>query len=370
MPPPTPRPPPVDETPSARLRDEALGWFVRQRNADFGAQEQQALAQWLAADPQHRSALAHWQNEWQAFSDIPPETVALLRANVDFDVAMQAASAQGAPAAATAPPQGIGTGVSRRRWLAPAAAACLVVAAGGVGWNHWRAQPVWTQSHATQRGQQLEVTLADATRIRLDTATRIEVRYYRDRREVRLLGGQALFTVQPDAAKPFHVQAGPARVTVVGTRFAVRHTPDIAGAEAVQVAVEEGRVRLQASATPASGPGAGAMVELTAGQQATASADGQLSAATAVSAAGVAPWTGQRVRFDDIRLDRALAELGRYRDTRLVVRDPAVAALRITGVFDPADMATFRRLLPLSLPVQVREADGGVAEIVARPSGR
>ena len=105
-------------------------------------------------------------------------------------------------------------------------------------------------------------------------------------------------------------------------------------------------------------------VILTAGQQLASDAAGALSAVLPVPAGGIAPWREHRVRFDNQRLDHALAELARYGDPQLLVRDPAVAALPITGVFDPRDMATFRRLLSASLPVRLQAARGGAAEVV------
>lgn len=253
--------------------------------------------------------------------------------------------------------------------LAMAAASAVTGGTSLLAWNHWQAQPVFAQSFISQRGQQVDIPLPDGSRVRLDTSTRVDVTYYRQRREVILRGGQAVFTVQADSTRPFHVGAGPLRVTVVGTRFFVRYTPDIVGDDGVHVAVEEGKVRIdrvgpKANVRPRDSDQA--PVYLSPGQQIAGDATGLLSAIAAVPEGGIAPWRENRVTFDDMRLDRALAELARYRDTQLVVYDPAVAALRITGVFDPRDPLTFKRLLPLSLPVQLRDADGVTEVIPAR----
>ena len=349
--------PSIQPADASRMREQALDWFVRRRDEAFGAREEQAFQDWLAADPLHREAFERWGGEWQAFDAIPQDMRSLLQRNLAYDRAMEAASPAGTPAMPAMP--------SRRRVLVPAVAVAAVVAvAAGTGllaWNHWEAQPVFVQAMATRRGQQLDVPLPDGSRLRLDTATRLEISYYRQRREVRLLEGQAAFSVQGDPARPFHVLAGPLRITVVGTRFFVRHTPDIAGSEGVHVAVEEGRVRVGQAAR---GAGTEADLLLSPGQQISSNAQGALSAVSPVSSAGLAPWRDHRVRFDNQRLDRALAELARYGDPRLVIADPAVAALPITGVFDPRDMATFRRVLPASLPVRLKETEGGAAEVV------
>jgi transmembrane sensor len=354
------KPPPPPAADASRAREEALDWFVRRRDEEgLGAEEEGAFQSWLAADAAHRQAFDHWQGEWQAVGAIPPEMRSLLERNLAYDQAMEAAS--GAGAGARPMP-------TRRRVLAPALAVAAAAATGGTGllaWNRWQAQPVFTQAFSTRRGQQSDVLLPDGSRLRLDAATRLQATYYRQRREVALLDGQAVFAVQGDAARPFHVLAGPVCVTVVGTRFSVRYTPQMPGGTGVQVAVEEGTVRVKRIAAHTDG-GAGVepAVILTAGQQLASDAAGALSAVLPVPAGGIAPWREHRVRFDNQRLDHALAELARYGDPQLLVRDPAVAALPITGVFDPRDMATFRRLLSASLPVRLQAARGGAAEVV------
>jgi len=176
---------------------------------------------------------------------------------------------------------------SRRLWpvLAIAAGAVLACAMGARAWSHWLAQPLMVKTCSTARGEQSEVQLDDGSRLWLDGATRLEVRYYPYRREVTLLDGQALFSVEDDATRPFQVRAGPLRATVTGARFAVRHAPDAAHHEQVRVAVELGRVRVD-NVTAKSADHA---VQLTAGQQVWGTAHG-VSAVSLLAGADVAPW--------------------------------------------------------------------------------
>ena len=363
---------------TAHLREEALDWFVRRQDQGFSADEELRFQAWLAGDEARRQAFAHWQDEWSAFDEIPRATKEVLLRDLAREQVTDAASAQDANAhegrqpqvrAQNRPPRS----VPRRRILIPAfAVVAFAVVAGGSGqlaWRHWQSQPVFVQAFSTQRGQQSDVPLPDGSRLRLDAATRLEVTYYRQRREVNLLGGQAVFAVQGDPKRPFEVIAGSTRATAVGTRFAVRHLPGMQADKSVVVAVEEGQVKVEPVVVHAESPrpttGAqGAAVLLTAGQQVFGDAVGVLSTVLPVSPGDIAPWRENRVRFDSVRLDWALAEWTRYRDSQLVIRDPAVAALQITGVFDPRDLETFRRVLPASLPVKLKETERGVAELV------
>jgi transmembrane sensor len=342
-----PLPPPED---ASRLRQDVLEWFVRRHRETWRAADEREFQAWLAADPRHGEAYRQWESRWKALDAISPETVAGWRSGF--------AGNRNAP--------------TRRGFLKPAfamAAAGMAVGGGFLGWRHLQAQPVFEQAFATRRGQQLDVPLPDGSRLRLDTATRIEIRLFRDRREVTLREGQAVFAVQSekdrDNGRPFDVLAGPLRVRVVGTRFAVRYTPGIAGAEGARVSVEEGRVHVMRTDVAKQGAKQGAKegVFLTAGQQVESDALGALAAVSSVPGEGIAPWREHRLSFVDTPLSRALAELERYGSTGLVVKDPLVAALRLSGTFDPRDARTLRRALPSALPVRLKDA-GAVAEIV------
>lgn len=345
----------ADET--QRLRSQAMAWFVRRRDAGWPAEDEPAFQAWLGADPRHAAAYQRCSDQWSELDAMPGDLLHRMRHLLERDL----------PTGGRQP-----AAPSRRRFLAwPAACAMTVSAAGAVGyvaWRHIEDQPVETQALRTERGRQHSAHLSDGSVLRLDTSTSVDVAFYRHRREVRLHDGQAVFEVQPDG-RPFHVLAGPVRVTVVGTRFSVRYLPGLPGHAGVQVAVEEGRVRVASLAPPqAQAAGSAARVPqdvlLAAGQRIASDSQGQLGRLDAVSPQGIAPWRERRVVFEDVSLAQALAELERYGPTGLVVRDPKVAALRLSGTFDPMAADALRKVLPRVLPVRLRQANGAV-EIVA-----
>ncbi len=352
------------------LPEQALRWWVRSQHG-LSAQEQHALDQWQAQSPAHQQAYAAWQADWQALDQLSPVAVQHLRNQLAHDLAAEASrqplATTAASAQAASPPHlfhhrsawsGLHTawqglpqwlGAASTRWAQGAVAAALVLGTvfgvmEVVGWSPWQSPPQFAQAFAAPQGQQTQVQLPDGSLLRLDTSTQLDVALYAQRREVRLAQGQAMFQVQGDAARPFDVLAGPVRITVVGTRFAVRYTPGMAGYDGVRVAVEEGRVRVAA-------PGA-APVLLKAGQQVVTDAAGTLGPVVAVPPSGIAPWRAHRVSFDDTPLAQALAELGRYGPTGITLQDPQLGALRLTGTFDPRHLDNFVRALPRVLPVR------------------
>lgn len=358
---------PPDNT--AGLRQQVLDWFVRRQRESWSTADEQALQQWLAADAAHRAAYVQWEQHWRAIDAVPADAIAQLRRNLAHDKAQPSATAAAAPSprpAAAAPAPAAALPALRRRWLLPslgmAAAVVMTSGTGLLAWQHWQAQPVFKQAYASQRGQQLQVQLPDGSELRLDTATRLEVAYYRDRREVLLHEGQAVFSVQAGPQRPFHVLSGPVGITVVGTRFSVRYTPGLAGSDGVRVAVEEGKVRV-VRRDGAPGPALAQIAEaqtLVAGQQISANPEGSLRPIQPVAAEGIAAWREHRISFVNTPLAQALAEFERYGSTGLAISDPAVAALRLSGTFDPSDTQTLRKVLPHALPVRLQQVAGGL----------
>lgn len=348
---------PFDNSPPRDLDAEALDWFAR-----FGelAEPPRELMQWLDADPAHRQAYERWRDDWRALESIPAAGVQRLRLQLAHDKAAER--------------QAKHEGVQpRRRWFASSFASgaalamgVLLVSSGGfLAWTYWPGPaPSFAQTYQTARGEQRDVTLPDGSQLRLDTATQLDVKLYADRREVRIAEGQAIFQVKGDRARPFDVLAGPIKITVVGTRFSVRHTKDIPDDDGVRVAVEEGRVRV----TPAQAWRAlfTSAVYLGPGQQLVSDASGKLPLSTTVPTGGIAPWRDGMVSFVDTPLRQALAEFERYGPTGMRLHDSSVGALRLTGTFDPRKLDNFKRILPRVLPVRIERQDDTLEIAAAR----
>ncbi|MBK1687593.1 FecR family protein [Rubrivivax gelatinosus] len=332
--------------PTEPHEEEAARWVARRRDG-LDAAGRQALQAWLDADPRHLRAFAELQDTFVRVAALPAGGVARLRAGM-------------APHGPARPSRRLG-----RRLGAALALAALGL--GWTAWDRWSMQPRFDQHYATQRGEQLAVTLPDAagggSRVRLDSATRLDVRLHRDRRELRLHEGRASFAVHHDPARPLHVRAGPLDVLVTGTRFSVRHTREGLDAGRVIVEVEQGRVRVSSEA----GSGKAAAVELRAGQMLGTDAAGVPGPVRPLVAAAATAWREGRIAFDGVPLAQALAEFERYGPTGVVVRDPAVGALPVGGSWRVGDARRFAETLPELLPVRLELRDG-VIELVARPS--
>ncbi|WP_169801547.1 FecR family protein [Hydrogenophaga palleronii] len=348
---------PIDD--GSRQRQELVGWFLRRQDSHWDAQDEQAFQHWLN-QPGHRQAYSAWEADWQLMDHLPPASATRLRAQV---AAERARPTVHTPALSRPAP-------ARRRLLAGglalAGAAAMATTGGWLAWQQHLAQPVYEQAFSTHRGQQIQLQLPDGSTLRLDTATRLTARFFPRRRELLLEEGQAMFAVAADVQRPFVVTAGGVRITVVGTRFAVRLTPGIPGREGPEVAVEEGRVRVSmAAGTPAGTVQAADDILLSGGQRLVFGADGQRPVRVELEPEGVAAWRHMPLSFSDVPLRQALAEMARYGDLGISRIDPAAAELRLSGTIDPRKAAAARRLLAHALPITIEPGRDGLEVHIA-----
>lgn len=165
--------------------------------------------------------------------------------------------------------------------------------------------------------------------------------------------GQAFFDVKHDAARPFAVRAAGGEIVAVGTRFDVRLDPG-----SMRVVLVEGTVSVKSRNRAAP------KTVLHAGQQLVDRA----GAAPVVSEADVDAalnWQRGFVTFDNDTLATAAAELNRYSKDQIVVADPRIAGLRVSGVFQAGDPLRFGRTLAQIHPVQMKRSGPDQLEIVA-----
>jgi transmembrane sensor len=219
-----------------------------------------------------------------------------------------------------------------RRWGTIAVAGLLCLGLGGVSFG-------WREVEAG-RFIPRTMSLADGSRIDLDAGALVRLPLAPWRHEARLIRGEAVFDIVHDDSRPFVVRVGKATLTDLGTRFLVQPL----SSDQTLVAVFDGRVQVSA-------PG-GLSKVLDAGQAAIAA--GEAVTPTTMPAEGEATaWRQGRLVFRDKPLARVAAELSRYRPEPVEVASPAIAELKINGVFHLDDIDGGLRLLERALPVDI-----------------
>jgi transmembrane sensor len=268
----------------------------------------------------HRNAIREYGSLWSEFD--------ALRSLVDNgEAGRQAAMPDTLPAVPS----------RARPWLAACAAAVIAVV-GGVALLHPRPQPVAKLqtpapaklSYETAIGGQRRITLADGSTVILNTNSRLDLHFSADRRDVRLVRGEAYFDVVHDKARPFTVYASHYVVRDIGTAFNVH----LSRSGLVEVGVTKGSVEIM----PASdGQGSGAVKSLgilVAGHNMVL---GQpVERAEVLSGADMGrklAWRQGNLIYTGQPLREVLADISRYSDIKIELADPALGELPVGGAF-------------------------------------
>jgi transmembrane sensor len=171
------------------------------------------------------------------------------------------------------------------------------------------------------------------------------------RRDVWLDRGEAFFEVAHIEDSAFVVHAGPRMITVVGTQFSVRRDGD-----KVTVAVVKGRVRVE-DTTPRESR---ATITVTQGDVAIGLGPSTMVVSKPVAAVeDRLAWRDGRLVFDGTSLAEVAEDFNRYNHQQLLISDPSVAAIRISGTFKASNAEAFVRLLKEAYGLKVElTADG------------
>lgn len=355
----SPTPAPDD----AALQMAAADWLAR---LDRGLRPDEAaeFAAWQAADPRHPAELARLSAAWRLLdtADEVPDIMAL---------------AQGMEAK------------ERRRWRPRVFAAAGLVAAASLvlAWTTFLSAPrpvpptnptpaavVGSRSYHVLPGAAQRLALADGTLVELNTDSVVTTAFSTTERSVRILQGEAHFSVVKDPARPFLVQAGNVTVRAVGTAFSVRMA-----AAAVEVLVTEGRVRVNNAAqgdsllvppTAGASPASAEPVTLSAGQRVVLAAEEPAPAApiaaTPMDMERLHTWRSPQLVFDRTSLEDAVAAFNSFNRRQLVLGDPALRTRRLGGTFRADNLEAFVRLLETGFNIVARPRDG--QDIVLHPA--
>jgi len=358
---------------------EATAW--RRQLTEAGMESSREFEEWRAADARHDAAWNQVQSMWDFVGDAEaaPELLELRR------VALTNArnSARRRERRTWFAVTGfLGTAARRRVVFAAAVVAVTVVIANLVSGVHSG------DVYRTQPGERRIVTLADGSRVQLDSSTELRVRFSAQQRELSLTRGQARFDVAHDFRRPFSVGANGRTVVATGTAFNV----DVLGDDLLVTLIEGRVVVLPNQATvlplvvsrssdegpPAAGanPGgcdgsraaeraaarkgrSGTGIELKAGELLVVSADGCTSIVPANVERATA-WENGQLILENETLRSVVERVSRYSREPIVIADDRVADLRISGVFRTDDVAGLVETLTLYLPIDADESDGSI----------
>jgi transmembrane sensor len=340
----------------AMLIDEAQNWERALRSGEASARAD--FAAWIRRSPEHLQAYLQYLSLHKELGG--------LDAGKQFDLDQLRAQSSGNvvpittariqhPAARTA-------GSRLRVYGFAALVASVLVILGLVFW-HPRSGRNW-MDYATATGEQRRIALSDGSIIELNTQSHVRVAYGTAVREVELVAGEAVFSVQHNAVRPFRVHAHASLIEDLGTEFSIYIRPD----SSTTVSVLEGRVEVSpdTSASPtqdtelahaATDRDRAAATGVAAGEEVRLDARGKLVNRVALNIAEAAAWRQHRLWFAGASLEQVAAEFNRYNLRKVQIEaSPALAQKRYTATWDPYDPASFIQYLQTDSTLSVQTA--------------
>jgi transmembrane sensor len=351
----------VRDDPGLTVSEEAAQWFVRLKDERLTRAEQAQYLSWLQASPEHIAEALRMGEVYgvlrrsrlgQLVAENELSNVVELRSGVRIDRLIGRVRVPRLRGRSSPRP------MQSRKWRAVARVAVIacVILAGLVFALARVASSDRTVS--TEASEWRRFTLIDGSIVRAGPRTRLRFEFSDARRLVRLSGGEAVFQVAQDPARPFLVSAGVAVVHAVGTRFGVSRNGD-----RVLITVAEGTVAVTQPAParwfdrPAKPEDTRPAVAVAAGEQAAVSAGGPLTVQR-VDVASALAWAQGRLIFDDQNVAAAVLEFNRRNRVQIEIDDPAIAARAVRGVFDAADPESFAQFVARAAHATiVREPD-------------
>ncbi len=193
-------------------------------------------------------------------------------------------------------------------------------------------QPVAEQlEKRTQKGQKLQITFTDGTRVKLNADSRLTYprTFAADTREV-YLEGEAFFDVAPNPVRPFIVHTGNISTRVLGTSFNVRTYPED---EAVKVAVVTGKVMVE-SKTESKGKPSLQPIYLLPSEMVTYDKKKLTANVNPIDIDKIIAWNKDILIFNNARFSEVVDQLERWYGVEFIINRKAPIKKGFSGTFE------------------------------------
>lgn len=307
---------------SADIDRQAAAWAAR-FDRDLSAREEALLEDWLSGDARRLGAYA--------------------RARAVAEHSRRAAGLAGGIVERRPAP------VSLSRRSLAASLVALGVGGAAVATAVFRGP----RFYETEIGEVRDVELPDGSRMTLSPLTRVGVRYRDDNREVMMEIGEALFTVADEMQRPFLITTDNVTVAAVGGRLLMKRLHP----SSLEVTALDGTAQVRLDSDAPTRLEAGQQLNLA---QRRAQTYARIEPAQSLNETEVEralAWRDGQLAFHNDTLRDATVAFSRFSARQIEVSEPAVGALRITGLFDARDPLTFAYAAAVSLDLRVSMLD-------------
>lgn len=288
---------------------EAVAWFAAMHADHVADRTRSEFRAWLRRDTRHQDAYADVERMWSGVAALP-----------------------GVKAHRRAARQGM-----TRRALGKAAIAAAI---GGTGWLTY--QQYFQGDYRTGTGETRSVRLPDNSKVEMAGATSLSLDFGRQLRLVTLHRGEAFFSSESEADRPFVVQAATGRTMGSGSSFNIDYVSD----DDVRVTVLENIADVRMGLRD---------VRIEANRQVSYSRK-EIGAPKEVDPIDALAWREGRLVFVSVPFGRVVASINRWRRGNLLIVNPSLAQRPVTLIVELDRVGDVPDILKDSLPIRLVEA--------------
>lgn len=319
------------------IKQAAIRWYMQMRDAPPDAPERTAFEAWLLADVRHQNAYRLVTSTMEDFT-----STERLRTLSD----------------ALAQKQYFDQTKRKKKLSKLGSSMAMLLLCLGLGWfgqtqyAAWQAMPIAQHTQNTAVAQISQRKLEDGSVVTANANSELDITFYRHQRVVHIKRGEAIFDVAKDVNRPFIVQTAQAKVTVLGTRFAVNQLSN-----RVRISVDHGQVQV------ARADDAQQLLLLRNGDVAeiVAHAAPKRVNRNAADSFGFAHGV---IVFDQTDMQEVAETLSRYRQQPVKAQFFNQPSPKVNAVLKTKEINDFIYSLPQSLPVKLQQEP---AQLVIQP---
>lgn len=359
--------PKVSKESPASIRAEAARWFARLESGELSRTEHTSLQVWMNQDPRHAQAFyeaAELADDLARLGvlapmfpleGLKPSSVKQLSSKLsNFIEASKVRASVGAAAV----------------FALVALVTPLVV--NSVKEPSQAVLAVKTLN--TEMGESKTFELDDGSVVKLNSRSRVDLRYSSNSRALILQYGEAQFDVAPDPSRPFLVRAREHVLRAIGTAFNVRLNE-----ASIELTVTHGIVGVDKVMDPTPTAESSDQWIMTAAadnetaSRVSAGEQANLGVLDMPSIAPVLPeqiaarlaWQQGEIVFQGESLQEAIAEVNRYNEQQLVIVDERIKTIPIGGRFKTGELAALLDILQHGFGITAKSIDAQKIELAA-----
>ncbi|MGK7396009.1 MAG: FecR family protein [Candidatus Cyclobacteriaceae bacterium M3_2C_046] len=313
-----------------------LGWDILAKylGGESNQDERQQVEAWRKLNSQNEAFFQKMKLVWQRSEKVVNATVP------ETDKAWESLSGRISPSLKASQPKE--RQLSQWPMILRYAAVFILFSLLGLGlWQLNQANHFQTFTTASTRDSLL---LPDGSKVILNTfsSLRYPKKFSSSSRTVKLKG-EGFFIVEPEADRPFMIQAGQAHVQVLGTRFNLKAPPD---QEYVSCTVISGKVSLTAS---------GQELILVKNQQGVWQ-DQQLIKTTYIGTNQIS-WYTRRFVFEETPLSQVIRELNQVYQKDITLENPDLGQCTITVSLQGERLEKILEIITMTLGMEFEATD-------------